>query len=553
MDDAVETFKMVTGASDPVARRYLEMTENDAQQAIALFFDSPDLASGMNEVTSPAAPSIPVSSRPSRVVDPNDDDDEDEDIPDFDENQHAAAVGRAADLEDDEAMARRIQQEMYAGGDAAGGFDADGVRAPIARTTETLVGGPGGPWGREDMEAAIAQQMGMRQNRPAGKSRFNELSFCTWTDIDYLTGRAGVFNQRAVPSIWDESADPATRRQGLAQATGGASETSSKTARLAELYRPPFEIMRQMSWDAARELGKEEEKWILVNIQDASIFDCQQLNRDIWKDQGIKEVVKENFLFMQYNKDDARGATYIQYYFQASDSEDAYPHIAIVDPRTGEQVKVWSGRPLPKAPDFLMQLIEFLDRYSLDLSKKNPVARRKEEKPKAVDVDRLTEEEMLDLALQNSLGGAAPSGPKENDPDELTKSFGDVSKGKGKEVDDDMEVENGGHEDQTENAIPTVYSRISSSNPHTEPDAGPDVTRIQFRHSNGRVVRRFKVSDSVEQLFEWLKAEPLDGKANIPFDLRAMPAGKDLAEQLHETIESAGLKMGTVMVEYLED
>jgi hypothetical protein len=186
MDDAADTFKMVTGASDPVARRYLEMTENDAQQAIALFFDSPDLASGVNQAASPAVPSIPSSSRPqgfsannepqttSRVV--NLDDDEDEDLPDFDENEHAAAIGRAADFEDDEAMARRMQEEMYAGGDAAGGFDADGVRAPIARTTETLIGGSGGPWGHEDMEAAIAQQMRMRQNRPAGKSR----SFKYW-------------------------------------------------------------------------------------------------------------------------------------------------------------------------------------------------------------------------------------------------------------------------------------------------------------------------------------------------------------------------------------
>ena len=309
-----------------------------------------------------------------------------------------------------------------------------------------------------------------------------------------------------------------------------------------------------MSWDAARELGKEEEKWILVNIQDASIFDCQQLNRDIWKDQGIKEVVKENFLFMQFNKDDTRGSTYIQYYFQASDSDDAYPHIAIVDPRTGEQVKVWSGPPVPKAPDFLMQLVEFLDRYSLDLSKKNPVARRKEEKPKSVNVDRLTEDEMLDLALQNSLGSGTASGPKENDPDELTKSFGDVSKGKEKAADTDMTEEMGASDDgETGNNAVAAYSRISSNNPHIEPEAGPDVTRIQFRHSNGRVVRRFRIGDSVERLFEWLKAEPLDGKAGVPFDLRAMPAGRDLAEHLNETIESVGLKMGTIMVEYLED
>ena len=76
---------------------------------------------------------------------------------------HAQAVSRAADYEDDEAVARRLQEELYAGGDAAGGYDADEVRAPMARTTETLVGGQGGDWPPDDMNAAILQQMRARQ------------------------------------------------------------------------------------------------------------------------------------------------------------------------------------------------------------------------------------------------------------------------------------------------------------------------------------------------------------------------------------------------------
>lgn len=366
------------------------------------------------------------------------------------------------------------------------------------------------------------------------------------------TGRPGVFNQRPTRSIWDESADEAARRQGLSEATGGASEASSKAAKLAELFRPPFEIMNQLDWDSARDKGKEEMKWILVNVQDPSIFDCQSLNRDIWKDPGIKELVKENFIFMQYSKDDPRGMQYINYYFPLRDSDAAYPHIAIVDPRTGEQVKVWSGPPVPKAGDFLMQLVEFLDRYSLDLTKKNPVARRKPEKSKSIDVDRLTEEEMLDLALQNSLANSGTTGPKEEDPDDLTKSFGDVSKGKGKEVEEEdvsaMEPEpTNGHA----SAAATPFSQIMANNPHVEPGMGPEVTRIQFRHSNGRIVRRFRVDDPVRRIYEWLKADPLEGKAGMDFDLKGM--GKDLIEHLEESIGDAGLKNGTVMVEYIED
>lgn len=357
-----------------------------------------------------------------------------------------------------------------------------------------------------------------------------------------------MFNQRPVPSIWDESADPDTRRQGFAAATAGASEQSSKAARLAELFRPPFELMNQIPWDDARDKGKEEGKWILVNVQDPSIFDCQQLNRDIWKHEGIRELVKENFVFMQYSKDDPRGSQYMQYYFPSRDSDAAYPHIAIVDPRTGEQVKVWSGPPIPVAGDFLMQLVEFLDRYSLDLAKKNPVARRKPEKPKAVDVDRLTEEEMLDLALQNSLANAETTGPKEDDPDDLTKSFGDVSKGKEKEVEDESTEHMNGH------ATNSPFSQILSSHPHIEPAPTPNVTRLQIRHPNGRVVRRFDVNDPVRRIFEWLKAEPFEGKEGVPFDLKvAPPMSRDLMECLDETIEAAGLKNSTLMVEFLED
>jgi len=356
-----------------------------------------------------------------------------------------------------------------------------------------------------------------------------------------------VFNQRHTPaagSIWDDGADSSSRRQALSQATAGASDQSSKAARLAELFRPPFDIMNHLDWDQARDKGKDEMKWIIVNIQDNSIFDCQSLNRDIWKDPGIKEVVRENFIFMQYSKDDPRGMQYCQYYFQNRDVSASYPHIAIVDPRTGEQVKLWSGPPVPKAGDFLMQLVEFLDRYSLDMSKANPVARRKSEKPKALDVDRLTEEEMLDLALQNSLNGGG-SAPKVDDPDDLTKSVGDISKGKEKEVVQEEPPST------FSNASSSQFSQIPATNPHTEPALGAGVTRIQFRHSNGRVVRRFNTGDKVQRIYEWLKAEPLEGKNGIDFDLKAM--GKDLIDLLDQTIEEAGLNNSTVMVEFLED
>ncbi len=178
MDEAVDHFIAFTGSSPDVARRYLGLTENNTEQAIQLFFDSPDLASGIDQPSQTSAPPVPTSTRPQPQIASDGTEDSrksppvgsDEDLMDMDyiddgddSAARAAAVGRAADYEDDEAIARRLQEEFYAGGDASGGYDADGVRAPIERRTETLVGGPGGDWPPDDMHAAVLQQMRSRQ------------------------------------------------------------------------------------------------------------------------------------------------------------------------------------------------------------------------------------------------------------------------------------------------------------------------------------------------------------------------------------------------------
>ncbi len=95
------------------------------------------------------------------------------------------------------------------------------------------------------------------------------------------------------------------------------------------------------------------------------------------------------------------------------------------------------------------------------------------------------------------------------------------------------------------------FTSISATNPHTEPAPDPaTTTRIQFRHPNGRVVRRFALNDSVRRIYEWLKADPIESKEGAEFELIFMQ--KNLLEHLQETIEQAGLKNGTVMVEFVE-
>jgi len=374
------------------------------------------------------------------------------------------------------------------------------------------------------------------------------------TELMCSVVRAGIFNQQS--SVWDQ-VQPETlpleeRRRRMAAATGGASERGTQAGRLAELFRPPVEIISHLGFEEACDEGKAQEKWILVNIQEESNFGSQILNRDIWKAKLVQQTVMENFVFLQWLKNGRDGRDYVRLYMPDAMSgidDSAFPHIAIIDPRTGEQVKVW--KEMPNTPiEFVHTVYEFLERYSLHDDAKNPVQHVKKSNPKPVNLEAMTEEEQFELALQNSMGAGAAG----------DDGLADVMM-------DDTEVMEVGKPEEKQpepkgKAIEqTPFQKISGTNHHQEPAQGPDSTRIQFKlHDGSRVVRRFLLKDTVERLFEFVKADLLPekeaqkeggGNPNKEFELVSM--GKRLVEVLDKTVEEAGLKMGTIMVEVLGD
>ena len=178
-DDLVAQFSAITSADPQQAAQYLQLTENNLEQAIQLYFEGGPLdigGAGSAPPTSADAASSsgqeaarpPAFTHPQDVVHIDSDDDMSDDF-DID-GAEPAVTGTRTDpqpIEDDEAMARRLQEEMYGSGGAAVGDD---VRAPIARTTETLVG-PDADWASDPdtMRAAVAEQlMARQQRRPAG-------------------------------------------------------------------------------------------------------------------------------------------------------------------------------------------------------------------------------------------------------------------------------------------------------------------------------------------------------------------------------------------------
>lgn len=49
----------------------------------------------------------------------------------------------------------------------------------------------------------------------------------------------------------------------------------------------------------AKTSGQQQSKWLLVNVQDVKEFRCQQLNRDVWSNEQVRKMIKENFVLWQ--------------------------------------------------------------------------------------------------------------------------------------------------------------------------------------------------------------------------------------------------------------
>jgi hypothetical protein len=145
MDDEIASFTAITSASPEHAQRYLQLTDGNLEQAIQLYFEDPSLGA---EPTQPR----PVAGNTARTAIPIDsDNDSDVDM-------------ISASHDEDAEMARRLQAEMYEGQ----GAEEDDVRAPMARTRETLVGGPAGDFDDMDDDAIstmVQQQLLGRRNR----------------------------------------------------------------------------------------------------------------------------------------------------------------------------------------------------------------------------------------------------------------------------------------------------------------------------------------------------------------------------------------------------
>ena len=163
MDDAtISSIIDITGTTPEIARQYAQLADGDANQAVQLFFENggADLSTGAS--APPPTTSLSGAGNSSNPINIDDD----HDVP-----TGVAQPQASAGFEDDEAMARRLQEEMYGG-------QEQGVRAPIARQAETLVG-PDADMMMDDYEDAMqARLQAIRQRGQQGVYNFVRVYHC---------------------------------------------------------------------------------------------------------------------------------------------------------------------------------------------------------------------------------------------------------------------------------------------------------------------------------------------------------------------------------------
>lgn len=93
-----------------------------------------------------------------------------------------------------------------------------------------------------------------------------------------------------------EEADASAPRAGGRASTGSA----ARVAGLADMFAPPHDLIyKEGGFEGARTMAKDNKRWLLVNLQRDAEFSCHALNRDVWRDELVENLVREGFIFWQ--------------------------------------------------------------------------------------------------------------------------------------------------------------------------------------------------------------------------------------------------------------
>lgn len=239
------------------------------------------------------------------------------------------------------------------------------------------------------------------------------------------------------------------------------SSTTSTARRLADLFRPPHGIMFNGSLELARRHAREVNRWLLVTLHAPTDFASQAMNRDLWNSPLLQSFIKENFVFVQMIVGGGEARRYENFY----PFDGLYPHLALIDPRTGEKIDTLLVASIP-VPGYKLvptdrDMLEILGEFIAE----NPMGSLEEEKEKFNDSKEAEEKEIKKRSTSSPK--LEPESENENER-KLKKSS--ISK-----------------------SVPEIFSNYE----------GADGIKIQFRLPNGQKhLHRFSPKVGVSDIFK---------------------------------------------------
>ena len=245
-DEQVSQFMSVTGSADPAqAAQYLEMSGNNMETAVALYMDHNAGGGGGGGGGPPAA----------------------------------ALGGGAAD---------------FMGGGVGGGFGLPGeVRAPDATRTMRLMDDVAPP---HDPHFHLMNAM---MDEQLAQSAFADSPRQRRTARDITNAAAAAESKQDDDDDDDDDEIKYDDSDDDEVAVVGTSAPPAP-ARLSDMFSPPDHLMHKAGgFQGARAVAKDSKRWLLVNLQRDSEFSCHALNRDVWRDELVENLIREGFIFWQ--------------------------------------------------------------------------------------------------------------------------------------------------------------------------------------------------------------------------------------------------------------
>ena len=181
------------------------------------------------------------------------------------------------------------------GGGELGGFDIPPdteIRAPDATRTMRLMddtGGGGGGMPGMPMHHPYMQMDPMIEEQLANSAFAAPSLFADAREAVNAAAAAEAENGDSKENMDDEDSS-----------SGVARAPSNNLERLADMFAPPEHLIyKEGGFEGARTMAKDNKRWLLVNLQRDSEFSCHALNRDVWRDELVENLVREGFIFWQ--------------------------------------------------------------------------------------------------------------------------------------------------------------------------------------------------------------------------------------------------------------